>query len=146
MRALAILGFALPPLYLIMLVTCLLWSVNEPALTAAYPDQSPRMITSDLRKSNQRAKTPDGGREGWKAYVLFPSVWSDPKVVTVKRLPDGSVLVTESVTEFWMHAVFATISLIAVGGFGWKVATTPSTTPKWTERDRKRDEAMRNAR
>jgi hypothetical protein len=104
------------------------------------------LITSDLHKSNQRAKTPDGGREGWKAYVLFPSVLSDPKVVTVKRLPDGSTLVSESVAEFWMHAAFALISLGAVGGFVWKVATMPSPTPKWTEADRKRDEAMRDAR
>ena len=146
MRALAILGFALPPLYLLMLVTCLLWSVNEPALTAAYPDQTPRLITSDLRKFNQRAKTPDGGREGWKAYVLFPSVWSDPKVVTVRRLPDGSTLVSESVAEFWFHAAFALISVTAVGWFVWRVVTMPSPTPKWTERDRKRDEAMRDAR
>ena len=146
MRALAVLAFALPPLYLIMLVVCLLWSVNEPSLAAAYPDQTPRMITSDMRKWNQRAKTPDGGREYWKAYILFPSVLSDPKVVTVKRLPDGSMLVTESVGEFWMHAAFALISLGAVGWFVWKVATQPSTTPRWTERDRKRDQAMRDAR
>ena len=146
MRALAVLAFALPPLYLLMLFSCLAWSVNEPALAAAYPDQTPRMITSDLRKTNQRARTPDGGREGWKAFVLFPSVWSDPKVVTVRRLPDGSIVVTESVAEFWFHATFALVSLGAVGWFGWKVATQPSTTPKWTERDRKRDEAMRDAR
>ena len=86
------------------------------------------------------------GREGWKAYVLFPSVWSDPKVVTVRRLPDGSTLVSESVAEFWFHAAFALISVTAVGWFVWRVVTMPSPTPKWTERDRKRDEAMRDAR
>lgn len=146
MRALAILGFALPPLYLLMLGLCLVWPVDEPALVAAYPDQTPRMITSDMRKWNQRAITPDGGREGWKAFVLFPSVWSDPKVVTVRRLADGSIVVAESVAEFWMHAVFTLVALGAVGGFAWKVARTPSTGPRWTERDRKRDEAMKNAR
>lgn len=146
MRALAILGFALPPLYLIMLVTCLLWRVDEPALAQAYPDQTPRMITSDMRKWNQRGITPDGGRENWKAFVLFPSVWSEPRVVTVRRLIDGSIVVTESEGEFWMHAAFTLISLCAVGWFIGKVATAPSTTPQWTERDRKRDEAMKNAR
>lgn len=146
MRALAVLGFALPPLYLMLLVLCLVWRVNEPALTAAYPDQTPRMITSDMRKWNQRGITPDGGRESWKAYVLFPSVWSEPKVVTVRRLIDGSITVTESVGEFWMHAAFTLMSVGAVGWFIWKAATAPSTTPQWTERDRKRDEAMKNAR
>ena len=78
--------------------------------------------------------------------MLFPSVWSQPKVVTVRRLIDGSIVVTESVGEFWMHAAFTLISVGAVGWFVRKVATTPSTAPRWTERDRKRDEAMRNAR
>jgi hypothetical protein len=146
MRALAVLAFALPPLYLILLLTCLLWSVDEPALAAAYPDQQPRMIASDMRKATQRVRTPDGGREGWKAFVLFPSVLSEPKVVTVRRLPDGAILLTESRTEFWVHAAFTLISLAAIGGFVWKVATHPSTTPRWTDADRKRDQAMRDAR
>jgi hypothetical protein len=144
-RALLFIVFVVPPLYLAMLVTCLLWRVDEPAL-AAYPDQTPRLVASDLRKTPQRGITPDGGREGWKAYVLFPSVWSQPKVVTVRRLVDGSVLVTESVAEFWVRAGLAMLSVGLVGAFAWKVATAPSTTPRWTERDRKRDEAMRNAR
>ncbi|MGH8518369.1 MAG: hypothetical protein ACREUE_13020 [Panacagrimonas sp.] len=145
MRALLIIGFALPPLYLLMLVSCLLWSVNEPALSV-YSDQMPRMVSSDLRKNNQRGKTQDGGREGWKAYVLFPSVLSEPKVVTVRRLVDGSTVVTESVAEFWVRAGLALLSVAGVVWFAWKVATMPSATPKWTERDRKRDEAMRDAR
>lgn len=145
MRAVLIVVFALPPLYLLMLVSCLLWSVNEPAL-AVYADQTPRMVSSDLRKNNQRGKTPDGGREGWKAYVLFPSVLSDPKVVTVRQLVDGSTVVTESATEFWVRAGLALLSLAGVVWFVWKVATMPSPTPKWTEADRKRDEAMRDAR
>lgn len=145
MRALLIIFFALPPLYLLMLGSCLLWSVNEPAL-AVYADQTPRMVSSDLRKNNTRGKTPDGGREGWKAYVLFPSVLTDPKVVTVRRLVDGSTVVTESVTEFWVRAGLALLSLVGVGWFVWKVVTMPSPTPKWSERDRKRDEAMRDAR
>lgn len=145
MRALAFLLMVLPPLYLLMLGTCLLWPVHETAL-ATYEHQTPRLVASDLRKSNQRDKTPDGGRTGWKAYVLFPSVFSEPKVVTVTVLPDGAKVVSESVTEFWIRAGFALASLGWLVWFVVSVSRQKPRFPEWTDEDRKRDEAFKNAR
>ncbi len=148
MRALLFVFMALPPLYLLMLGTCLLWPVHETALATYEHEehQTPRLVATDLRKSNQRDKTPDGGREGWKAYVLFPSLLSEPKVVTVTVLPDGARVVSESVAEFWVRAGLALASLTWLAWLVVSVARQKPRFPEWTERDRRRDEAFRNAR
>lgn len=125
MRALGFLPLVLPPLYLLMLAISLAWPVDEPAL-AVYRDQSPRLIATDLRKWNARQTTPDGGRTGWKAYVLFPSVLREPTVITVTVLPDGARVVSESRTEFWIRFVFAILSLALVAAFIVKVIRTPA--------------------
>ena len=109
MRALGFLLFVLPPLYLLMLAISLAWPVDEPALVV-YRDQVPRLVATDLRKWNTREVTPDGGRSGWKAYVLFPSVLREPTVVTVTVLPDGARVVSESRAEFCIRFALALVS------------------------------------
>ena len=144
MRALGILLFALPPLYLLMLVVSLAWPVEESAL-AVYRPEVPRLVASDLRKWNNREQTPDGQRAGWKAYVLFPSVLHDPRVVTVTVLPDGARVVSESRSEFWIRFSFALASLGLVTAFVVKVVRTPVVREPPARRPDPRDERQAQA-
>ena len=69
-----------------------------------------------------------------------------PLCITVTRLADGSTVVSESVIEFWIRAGFAGLSLAWLFWFVWKVAKQKPPHPVYTEADRKRDEAFRQAR
>ena len=141
MRALGFLLFVLPPLYLLMLAISLAWPVDEPALVV-YRDQVPRLVATDLRKWNTREVTPDGGRSGWKAYVLFPSVLREPTVVTVTVLPDGARVVSESRAEFCIRFALALVSFALVTAFVVKVVRTPARLSEPRRRPDPRDESQ----
>ncbi len=95
------------------------WPAGQQALSR-YPDQTPFMISyyshSKYRKNAKSA--------GWvtrknetRSYVLFPSVFSNPKIVTVSQTDDNEPTVSESSAPLTLIAMTGMFAFAVFGAW-----------------------------
>jgi hypothetical protein len=93
------------------------WPAGEQALSR-YPGQTPVMVAEFYHSKSWR----DRGSDVWvtrksetRSYVLIPSVFNNPRIVTVSQDNDEEPIVSESRTPFILMA-FAGMIVLAVLG------------------------------
>jgi hypothetical protein len=93
------------------------WPVGEQALSR-YPGQTPIMVAEFYHSKSWR----DRGSDVWvtrksetRSYVLIPSVFSNPRIVTVSQDNDDEPVVSESRTPFILIALADMIAFAVLG-------------------------------
>jgi hypothetical protein len=95
------------------------WPAGQQALSR-YPDQTPIMITYFSHSKvwrNARSGVWVTRKNETRSYVLFPSVFNNPRIVTVSRTGDNEPTVSESSAPLTLVAMAGLFAFAAFGAW-----------------------------
>ena len=103
------------PLSLVLVPLVAIYGYLQPwqpasATLSSYVGQSPIMVGFSYRAQN---KTQISSR----TYILFPSVFSEPKIVTIQQINDSNPTTAVSLASFLLFVLWVLVSFIGTWWF-----------------------------